>query len=84
MQKQEGTYPRQTSAERKEALYDDIVTLFDKGKVGVAMWSVFHVIHCCPHSVPQLWECGIQQCKAIASQLETVTYNFEKLSEIHV
>jgi hypothetical protein len=30
-----------------------------------------------------MWECGIQQCKAIASQLETVTYNFEKLSDIH-
>jgi hypothetical protein len=62
MQKQEGAFPRQTSAERKEALYDEIVTLFDKGK---------------------MWECGIQQCKAIASQLETVTYNFEKLSDIH-
>lgn len=35
-QKQEGTYPRQSSAARKEALYDDIISLFDKGKVGVA------------------------------------------------
>ena len=33
MQKQEGTYPRQSSAERKEALYNDIVEYFDKGKV---------------------------------------------------
>ena len=35
MQKHEGAFPRQTSAERKEALYDEIVTLFDKGKVGL-------------------------------------------------
>lgn len=32
----------------------------------------------------QLWECGIKQCKEIASQLESVTFNYEKLSEIHV
>ena len=44
--------------------------------------TVFHVGCLC--SVLQLWECGIEQCKEIASQLETVTYNFEKLSEIHV
>lgn len=36
MQKQEGAFPRQSSAERKEALYDEIITLFDKGKVGVS------------------------------------------------
>jgi hypothetical protein len=42
MQKQEGAFPRQTSAERKEALYDEIVTLFDKGKVGVA--SLFRTV----------------------------------------
>lgn len=35
MQKQEGNYPRQTSAERKEALYRDIIEYFDKGKVGL-------------------------------------------------
>ena len=35
-QKAEGTYPQQTSAERKEALYDDIISFFDKGKVGVS------------------------------------------------
>ena len=34
--------------------------------------------------VLQLWECGIEQCKEFASQLETVTFNYEKLSEIHV
>ena len=33
MQKQEGKYPRQSSAERKEALYNDIIDYFDKGKV---------------------------------------------------
>lgn len=32
----------------------------------------------------QLWECGIEQCKEIASQLETVTFNYDKLSETHV
>ena len=32
-QKQEGQYPSQTSAERKEALYLDIINYFDKGKV---------------------------------------------------
>lgn len=62
MQKQEGTYPRQTSAERKEKLYHDIIEYFDKGK---------------------LWECGIEQCREIASQLESVTFDYEKLNEIH-
>ena len=33
MQKAEGPYPRQSSAERKEALYHDIIEYFDKGKV---------------------------------------------------
>ena len=33
MQKQEGPYPRQSSADRKEALYHDIIDYFDKGKV---------------------------------------------------
>jgi len=32
-QKQEGQYPPQTSAERKETLYLDIINYFDKGKV---------------------------------------------------
>ena len=32
----------------------------------------------------QLWECGIEQCKELASQLESVAFNYEKLSEIHV
>lgn len=36
------------------------------------------------NSLPQLWECGIEQCKEIASQLETVTFDYEKLSDIHV
>lgn len=31
--KPEGPYPAQTCAERKEALYKDIITLFDQGKV---------------------------------------------------
>lgn len=62
MQKQEGQYPRQSSAERKEALYNDVIEYFDKGK---------------------LWECGIQQCKEIASQLETVTFNYDNLSKMH-
>ena len=35
MQKQEGQYQRQTSSERKEALYSDIIDYFDKGKVRV-------------------------------------------------
>ena len=40
----------------------------------------------CMHTVSplQLWECGIEQCKEIASQLETVTFDYEKLSDIHV
>lgn len=33
MQKAEGPYPRQSSAERKEALYHDVIGYFDKGKV---------------------------------------------------
>ena len=37
MQKQEGQYQRQTSSERKEALYSDIIDYFDKGKVRVHM-----------------------------------------------
>ncbi len=32
----------------------------------------------------QLWECGIQQCKEIASQLEAVTFNYDNLSRMHV
>ena len=35
MQKAEGQYPRQSSAERKEALYQDIIDYFDKGKVSI-------------------------------------------------
>lgn len=35
MQKSEGQYPRQSSAERKEALYQDIIDYFDKGKVSM-------------------------------------------------
>ena len=35
MQKSEGQYPRQSSAERKEALYQDIIDYFDKGKVSI-------------------------------------------------
>lgn len=35
MQKQEGPYPRQSSAERKEQLYKDIIDYYDKGKVRV-------------------------------------------------
>ncbi len=31
-----------------------------------------------------MWECGIEQCRDFASQLETVTFNYSKLSEIHV
>lgn len=31
----------------------------------------------------QLWECGIEQCKEIASQLELL-FDYEKLSQIHV
>ena len=36
MQKAEGPYPRQTSAARKEALYEHIIEYFDKGKVSEA------------------------------------------------
>lgn len=32
----------------------------------------------------QLWECGILQCQKFASQLETVTFDFARLSKIHV
>ena len=39
MQKQEGPYPRQSSADRKEALYHDIIDYFDKGKV-TAVYNV--------------------------------------------
>lgn len=37
MQKAEGQYPRQSSAERKEALYQDIIDYFDKGKVNICI-----------------------------------------------
>ncbi len=33
MQKLEGQYPKQSSADRKECLYHDIIDYFDKGKV---------------------------------------------------
>ena len=33
----EGPYPAQTCAERKEALYQDIISLFDQGKVSETM-----------------------------------------------
>ena len=98
MQKQEGPYPRQSSADRKEALYHDIIDYFDKGKVrhynireegrreegegggrGRRKNACMHTV-----SLPQLWECGIEQCKENASQLETVTFDYEKLSDIHV
>ena len=39
MQKAEGQYPRQSSAERKEALYQDIIDYFDKGKVSFVITS---------------------------------------------
>ena len=34
----EGPYPAQTCAERKEALYRDIISLFDKGKVSATVF----------------------------------------------
>lgn len=34
----EGPYPAQTCAERKEALYQDIISLFDKGKVSATVF----------------------------------------------
>ena len=43
MQKQEGPYPRQSSAERKEALFHDIIDYFDKGKVCVGVWVCVYV-----------------------------------------
>ena len=115
MQKQEGPYPRQSSADRKEALYHDIIDYFDKGKVRIACHYNIREEgggggggggggrreeegeeeggggegrrkNACMLTVspPQLWECGIEQCKEIASQLETVTFDYEKLSDIHV
>ena len=39
MQKAEGPYPRQSSADRKEALYHDIIEYFDKGKVSTITHS---------------------------------------------
>ena len=33
MLKAEGPYPRQSMADRKMALYNDIISYFDKGKV---------------------------------------------------
>ena len=33
MLKAESAYPRQSSADRKMSLYDDIISYFDKGKV---------------------------------------------------
>ncbi|XP_019859385.1 PREDICTED: dedicator of cytokinesis protein 1 isoform X1 [Amphimedon queenslandica] len=62
MLKAEGPYERQSMAERKMALYNDIISYFDKGK---------------------LWEYGIEQSKEIAGQLESVTFDYEKLSQIH-
>ncbi|XP_065920842.1 dedicator of cytokinesis protein 1-like isoform X2 [Dysidea avara] len=60
--KKEGPYRKQTSAERKEALYNDIIDYFSRGK---------------------LWECGIEQCKDLCKQHETVTYDYVRLAEIH-
>ena len=49
MQKAESSYPRQSSAERKEALYHDIIEYFDKGKVGdiivvAFFWNTISII----------------------------------------
>ena len=45
MQKQEGQYPRQSSAERKEALYNDVIEYFDKGKVCMLCWWEVFVLN---------------------------------------
>ena len=50
MQKSEGQYPRQSSAERKEALYQDIIDYFDKGKVCIHGGSLYNM-HFDKHSV---------------------------------
>ena len=34
--------------------------------------------------VLQLWECGIEQCKELCIQHETITYDYVKLAELHV
>lgn len=43
----EGPYPAHTCAERKEALYQDIISLFDKGKVSgtLSVWTVRVGLH---------------------------------------
>ena len=81
MLKPEGPYPRQSAAERKMALYDDIISYFDKGKVSISCIVITPFVVVCHY---QLWESGIQHCKEIASQLDSVTFDYEKLSEIHV
>ncbi len=43
MQKQEGQYPKQSSADRKECLYHDIIDYFDKGKVRKLFVFMIHV-----------------------------------------
>ena len=43
MQKSEGQYPRQSSAERKEALYQDIIDYFDKGKVCIHGGNLYNI-----------------------------------------
>ena len=32
----------------------------------------------------QLWECGIEQCKELCRQHETITYDYVRLAELHV
>ena len=51
--KKEGPYKKQTSAERKEALYHDIIDYFSRGKVNI--FSLFlcfiFIAHCSYGSV---------------------------------
>ena len=108
----EAAYPRQSASDRKMALYGDVISYFDKGKVGIEYMLLQHLPCMCNHIytiitiqcrlgsgnclvysictftimcyfISQLWECGIDHCKEIASQLET-HFLYEKLGQIHV
>ena len=63
MQKQEGPYPRQSSAERKEALFHDIIDYFDKGKVCVGVWVCVYVcVGVCGCGCVCVYECVCALC----------------------
>ena len=55
MLKPEGPYPRQSAAERKMRLYDDIISYFDKGKVSSISCIVVTPLCCVSLSAMGVW-----------------------------